>query len=182
MDTDEPVKTTTTLKKAVLYFHWKLVAPLLFFNSLYPVMNFEVYFYPAADTNNTSRPNSRYEQFCKGSAAFHRKHGGRTEMRAFGSAVGLDVFVPSHAACVLYVRDVIETLLVDASLVSSEYKKFACHPGKLRIDKFRVEKPSVQIGALTVSLAARNMGQPPTLRHAVWVEFVNLYKFYAKLP
>lgn len=140
-DVDVSFKSSATLKKAVEYFHWKLVAPLLFFNSVWPVLNFEVYFYPAAEAGSITQQTDKYRKFCRGMAEFHKQHRGRTELRAFGNAIGLDVFVWTHAECVLYIQNVLKTLLFDASLLSSQYNRFSCHPGKLRIDEMWVHKP-----------------------------------------
>ena len=129
------VRSRTTLQKAVAYFHWRLTAPLLFLNAVYPLMNFEVYFYPPAGFRTKQE---KYRKFCRGTVDFHKKHGGRTEMRAFGSALALDVFVSSHVKCVNYIKAVLRTELIEASLVSRSSPNFSCHPGKLAIDKLWV--------------------------------------------
>lgn len=162
LDVDVPFKSNTTLKKAISYFHWKLVAPLLFFNSMVPVLNFEVYFYPAASAASIAQHSGKYRQFCAGMAAFHQQHGGRTELRAFGNAIGLDVFVSTHAKCVFYIQKVLRTLLVDASLLSRQYTKFSCHPGKLRIDEVWTKDPVLVVFVdLHQFLFAQRAAPPP---------------------
>lgn len=140
LDLNKSVKSNSTLQKAVAYFHWKLRAPLLFYNALYPVLNFEVYFYPADDAATITKQTENYRKFCEGVMEFHKRNKGRTEVRAFGRALGLDVFVSSHEKCVSYVQDVLIALLVTHKLVKDGNSIFSCHPGKLRIDELWTER------------------------------------------